>query len=158
MRHHLLTNRYNFFLLKLLLLILTVRSEKSSVQPEGITMSGTISPQGGTYKFPGGITLEVPAGAVDQDTEITLQPVDKTELMSIFDQRGVSNEKFYSYQACYLCNPDVPSECYPPTGLAHIEISEDTEPMISLEKGEVTRTYTFGDLTVTYTLTLQRDQ
>jgi ligand-binding sensor domain-containing protein len=91
----------------------------------------------------------------DDLTDVTVHDIlqDQQGFMWFGTWNGVSKYDGYTFTT-YRHDPDVPSECYPPTGLAHIEIPGDTEPRIPLEESQVTRSYTFGD----FTLSLQWDQ
>lgn len=50
----------------------------------------TISPQGGTHEFSAGFKVVVPAGAVEQDTEIEMRLVGSDELRPVYEAHGLS--------------------------------------------------------------------
>ncbi|MBA7546227.1 hypothetical protein ES705_38610 [subsurface metagenome] len=58
----------------------------------------TITPKGGEYSFENGIKLEVPEGAVSEDTEIEIKYSDMTDesIVSIFDKRGITSNDCYA--------------------------------------------------------------
>ena len=49
--------------------------EPTSWIPNGIPVSKTIGSGGGTVSIDGAVEIEIPAGALSADTEITIQPV-----------------------------------------------------------------------------------
>ena len=94
----------SFCFLAVLLLVSIKCSDNSvnSVEPSpDYTLS--VSPEGGDYSYPGGISLRVPAGAVTDFTAILLRKVPNSELSSIFEKRGVSINNLL---ACVEGSPD----------------------------------------------------
>ena len=77
--------------------------KKDSVEPAKITAPVTITPEGGTYSFPGDIKLRVPAGAVSEDKVIQLKKISSTTVAPIFEMRGVPIENLL---ACIEGTPD----------------------------------------------------
>jgi hypothetical protein len=83
-----------------------------------------ISTQGGTYTFPEGIVMKVPAGAIESDMRVFLEYVDTVEVLPILRRRGVTKEEFL---ACLRCYPD------------GIEFDQPVEVLLSadLEPGDI---------------------
>jgi len=77
--------------------------KEKSVEPEKKITAVTISPEGGTYIFPDGIKLKVPAGAVSETKDIMLKKVSSSLVTPIFDKRGVPIENLL---ACIEGTPD----------------------------------------------------
>lgn len=81
----------------------------------------TISPQGGEYSFPDGISLRVPAGAVTENTNIMLKKVSSNQLKPIFIKRGIPINNLL---VCIEGKPDSIKFIYP----VQLGISVELEP------------------------------
>ncbi len=57
------------------------------------TATQSISPQGGTYDFPGGITLDVPAGAVGAPCQVTVELLEVPVIDTIVSQTGITDKR-----------------------------------------------------------------
>ncbi|MBN2520696.1 MAG: hypothetical protein JXB17_09345 [Bacteroidales bacterium] len=93
-------------LLSFLLILLNTCKKEGDNDPETTGLAKfTITPEGGEYIFKNGIKLNVPAGAVTEETEIEISIVDSTntQLQSIFINRG---ESMSSLIACIEAKPD----------------------------------------------------
>jgi hypothetical protein len=79
------------FLLCLTLIILLLFSgfiDVTGSDGDGAYETHTITPEGGTHTFDCGITIEVPEGAVTEDTEIQFRKMEKSEIQKILEPLG----------------------------------------------------------------------
>ena len=93
------------FLVSIIAITLTALfscSEDSPSEPSNENTI-TISSQGGEYTTEDGIIIRVPAGAVDNDTDILIENVSSSEVESIFESRAVSVDNLL---ACIDGTPD----------------------------------------------------
>ena len=86
-------------LLTILLLITSCNCLKTSTEPTNPPDENTltISPDGGEYNFPSGIRLRVPAGAVEDDTDISLKVLSRIELQPVLNEYGFKEEDLLVY-------------------------------------------------------------
>jgi len=57
--------------------------------------SATATTAGGTFTFPGGITLEMEPGSLDRDTEITLAPLTATDVEDAVNSSTLVDSQFF---------------------------------------------------------------
>jgi hypothetical protein len=108
------------YLIALLFIMIVFTCSEKSTEPDEDNIV-TISPDGGEYTFPDGMILRVPAGAVDNEMDVTLNKIERFQLQPIFDRRSVSIDEFI---ACIECLPDSAVFNHP----LQLMLSVDLEP------------------------------
>ena len=120
-----------------ILLVVFMTCSETSVEPEP-EYTVTISPEGGEYTFPDGISLSVPAGAVTGNTDITLRKISSDQLTSMFNRRGVPIENLL---VCIEGTPDGLEFNFPVQVHVSVNLEPGTIPFVhevDLENGEYT--------------------